>query len=222
METGKNLTQQHLQEGYQLAYKKACEQLSERQPAEIAVASGAVYEEVQTRFVLKYINETYYIGYPDGKVAYTDKEDEVPVPTKIVLLHYLLKAGGLPLTGERISFKEIPGGTIYLEPFTNRVLRGFVGTFGKQAQLLVPAAEKLGGQAVKLGSSAAISLDILPNLPLTYVIWEGDEELAANGTVLFDATAQYYLPTEDIVVVAAAGASLLGKTAKAILAASKS
>ena len=65
---------------------------------------------------------------------------------------------------------------------------------------------------------AAIVMDVFPRLPLTYVIWEGDEEMPANGTILFDQTAQYYLPTEDLVVVAAAGASILGKTARALAA----
>ena len=215
METGKGSAQQNLQEGYQLAYKKACGELAGRKPEEVAAASGAIYEAAQARFTLKYLNESYRITFPGGDISMAERDDEVPVATKIVLMHYLLTAGGLPVAGESVSFKELPGGTIYLEPFTNRVMRGFVGTFGKKVSSLVPAAEKLGGRAVKLGS-AAVVLDMFPNLPLTYVIWEGDEELPANGTVLFDKTAQYYLPTEDLVVVAAAGASLLGKTARAM------
>ncbi|HWR37989.1 MAG TPA: DUF3786 domain-containing protein [Patescibacteria group bacterium] len=217
METGKGATQQNLQDGYQLAYTKACGELDGRKPEEVAAASGADYDSAQGEFNLKYLNETYTVAYPGGAVAFANRDDEVSVATKIVIMHYLLTAGGLPVAGEQISFKELPGGTIYLEPFTNRVMRGFVGMFGKKAGMLLPAAEKLGGREVKLGSAAAVVLDMFPRLPLTYVIWEGDDEMPANGTVLFDKTAQYYLPTEDLVVVAAAGASLLGKTARAMV-----
>ncbi len=211
-----NTSAQHLQEGYQLAYENACRELAKRNPDEIAQNSGVVYDEATAAFRLKYLNENYRISYPNGEVNIAEADGDVAVTIKVVLLHYLLKAGGLPLTNTLISFKELPdGGLIYLEPFNNRVLRGLEYNFGKKPQLLLQAAEKLGGRRQNMGS-AAVTLDVLPRVPVTYVVWEGDEEFAASGTVLFDASIRYYVPTEDIVVLAAAGASLLNKTAKAL------
>jgi hypothetical protein len=209
-----NIPTQHLQEGYQRAYDNACKELINRNPLEIAQNSGADYDDATAEFRLNYLNENYRISYPTGEVSFCQLDGEVAVTIKVVLLHYLLKAGGLPLTGTLVSFREIPdGGFIYLEPFNNRVLRGLVANFGKKTQLLVSAAEKIGGRREKMGS-AAVTLDVLPKVPMTYVIWEGDDEFPANGTVLFDASIRYYVPTEDIVVIAATGASLLNKTAK--------
>lgn len=211
-----NTTTHHLQEGYQLSYENACKELAQRNPEEIAESSGALYDEATETFRLKYLNEYYRIPYPGGEVSSDESDSEIAVTIKVVLLHYLLKAGGLPLADTLISFKEIPdGGLIYLEPFNNRVLRGLVANFGKKPQMLIQAAEKLGGRRENMGS-AAVTLDVLPNVPVTYVIWEGDEEFAASGTVLFDSSIRYYVPTEDIVVIAGAGASLLNKTAKAL------
>ncbi len=210
-----NMNEQRLQQGYKLAYDKACVGLAAKKPAEMAVNSGATFDEVKNVFVIKYINEEYTVSYPEGEVNFTDRQDEVPVTVKVVLLHYLITATGQPLAGQWISFKEIPGGMIYLQPFDGRVLGAFKAFFGKDASRLIRSGEKIGGRATKFGD-AAITLDILPRLPVTYVIWEGDEEFPANATALFDASAQYYLPTEDLVVAAAAGSSLLNKTSRTL------
>jgi hypothetical protein len=210
-----NMNSQHLQDGYRLAYEKACAGLAAKKPAEMAANSGTTFDEAQNAFLIKYINEEYTVSYPDGEVNFANRQDLVPVPVKVVLLHYLLAATGQPLAGQWISFKEIPGGMIYLQPFNGRVLGAFKAFFGKNAKLLLRAGEKVGGRAAKFGD-AAITLDILPRVPVTYVIWQGDEEFPTNATALFDATAQYYLPTEDLVVAAAAGTSLLNKISRTL------
>ncbi|BBB89846.1 MAG TPA: DUF3786 domain-containing protein [Methylomusa anaerophila] len=215
MQTG-DTTALNLQKGYQLAYEKACAEFATRIDAEeIARNSGTRFDYGRSTFTIQYLNDVYTVSYLQGKVSYADREDEVPIAAKVVIMHYLLTAGGQSLTNKLISFKEIPGGMIYLQPFSGRVLGGFKAAFGKNSHLLAQAGQKVGGRAAKFGD-AAVTLDILPNLPITYVIWEGDEELPANATALFDSTAQYYLPTEDLVVAAAAGASLLNKTAKVL------
>ena len=214
MQTG-NIIPQHLQNGYLLAYEKACTDLSAKNPEEMAANSGAGFDSANNLFTLTYLNEVYTVSYPDGEVSYACRQDQVPVAAKVVILHYLLTAGGQLLSGQLISFKEIPGGMIYLQPFNGRVLGGFKAIFGKKAGLLIKAGEKLGGRLEKYGD-AAVTVDVLPQVPVTYVIWEADEEFPANATALFDATASYYLPTEDLVVAAAAGASLLGKTARTL------
>lgn len=210
-----NMNSQHLQEGYRLAYEKACVGLAAKNAVEMAENSGAIYDETQNAFLIKYINEEYIVSYPDGEVVFANRQDSVPVPVKVVLLHYLLTATGHPLSGHLVSFKEIPGGMIYLQPFNGRVLGAFKAFFGKDAKRLLRAGEQVGGRVAKFGD-AAITLDILPRVPVTYVIWQGDEEFPTNATALFDASAQYYLPTEDLVVAAAAGTSLLNKISRTL------
>ncbi|WP_425060554.1 hypothetical protein SCACP_12820 [Sporomusa carbonis] len=210
-----NSIPQHLQNGYQLAYEKACAGLAAKNPEEMAANSGAGFDSDKKVFTLKYLNDVYTVSYPDGEVSFAGRQDPVPVAAKVVLLHYLQTAGGQSMSGQLVSFKEIPGGMIYLQPFNGRVLGGFKAIFGKNAALLTKVGEKLGGRIAKFGD-AAVTLDILPRIPVTYIIWQEDEEFPANATALFDATAPYYLPTEDLVVAAAAGSSLLNKTLRTL------
>ncbi|MEW6572360.1 MAG: DUF3786 domain-containing protein [Bacillota bacterium] len=136
------------------------------------------------------------------------EEEEIPVPVEILLLHYLINASGEPLKGEKVSFKELPNGFIYNEPFTNRVIKPLVAAFGEQPQLLHRSGATIGGKPVLLGD-AAVEIPALPRVPLTFIIWAGDEEFAPNGGVLFDATVPAYLSTEDCVILAQIGVGLL-------------
>jgi hypothetical protein len=43
-------------------------------------------------------------------------------------------------------------------------------------------------------------------LPVTYVIWRGDDELPPAGAILFDGNASGWLPAEDLTVLASIGA----------------
>lgn len=143
-----------------------------------------------------------------------DEEDVVPA-IEVLLLHYLTRASGLLPEGEKVSFKELPGGFIYNVPFTNRVIRPLVATFGKEPSLLLKAGERLGGKPVPFGD-AAIELLALPRVPVTFIIWGGDAEFPPNGNILFDSTVLGYLSTEDCVVLAQIGVSALRAALKTL------
>jgi len=49
----------------------------------------------------------------------------------------------------------------------------------------------------------------LPRIPMTYVLWKGDEEFPATIQLLFDKSVEGYLSLEDIVVVSEMATSRL-------------
>jgi hypothetical protein len=57
-------------------------------------------------------------------------------------------------------------------------------------------------------------IPVFPRLRLLYILWRGDEEFPANGTILFDRYANAYLHTEDFAFIA-------GMTVGALLGALK-
>jgi hypothetical protein len=42
---------------------------------------------------------------------------------------------------------------------------------------------------------------VLPRIEVQLVLWQGDDEFPPEGSVLFDASIQHRLPTEDIAVL---------------------
>ena len=46
-----------------------------------------------------------------------------------------------------------------------------------------------------------MTVNAFDHVPITLVLWRGDEELAPNGNILFDANISDYLSTEDVTVL---------------------
>lgn len=193
-----------------VTYKFAVEKLTLKEPGEVARNADAVYHEQKKLFTLSYLGENYSISFPDGSVKFTDKEEEVSLTVKILILHYLINANGAPLQGKWISFKELPDGAIYIEPFTRRTVKPMLSLFGGKQEEFVKLAKTIGAKEQDLGDTS-VTIFPFPRVPITYVIWSGDDEFPASGNILFDASASHYLPTEDYALVSGLIIYHLGK-----------
>ena len=61
----------------------------------------------------------------------------------------------------------------------------------------------MGGETQSLGDASAMYL-AFPRVPITHVLWSGDEEFSPEATILFDETITGYFPTEDIAALSGA------------------
>ena len=189
--------------GYTQAYQLACEQLAKIDNIQQqCIRSGARYQEAgsQQIITLKYLNRTYRVTLPHINVSLTDSEEEVPLRDKILILHYLILAKGTPFADKLITFKELPEGANYFPSFSKRVIKPLVDHFGNEPHLLIDAAAILGGYKAGYGDVAA-TINAFPYVPITLVLWRGDEEFPPSGSIMFDATISDYLSAEDISVL---------------------
>jgi hypothetical protein len=161
--------------------------------------SGARYTE-PNEMAINYLNRPYHIMLPDAKVLLEDSGVEAPVRDRILILHYFAEAKGTASTGKLIAFKQLPGGISYFPAFFHRAIGPLVKNFGRNPELLRKAAAKLGGRDANYGD-VSVTISAFDRVPLTLVLWKGDEELAPNGNILFDANISDYLPTEDVTVL---------------------
>lgn len=173
----------------------AQKELQEYQPENIVFRARVKYLEEEKEIVVPFLNEEIRVRYPSGDVYHLQGK-EIPIANKILILHYLNSAEGVPLKNKLISFKELPSGSIYVGPFYNRAIRPLLKYFGDQPENLLKAGITLGGEQEKMGD-VSVKIPVFPMVSVTYVIWQGDEEFPASGNVLFDASAPNYLPTED-------------------------
>jgi hypothetical protein len=191
------------QENYQLARQLAVENLRRSNLTDRAFRSGAQYRGKRgngEQIELKYLGYDLVFSFPAGTVA-AATEQPISLREEIFILHYLEKASGAPLTGNWISFSEIPGGAFYHPVFAQRCQTVLAKTFGQDLNRLDTLAA--GGQAEKLEiGDVGLRLWVLPRIPIGLVIWRGDEEFSAEGKVVFDSSVSQYLPVEDIVVLA--------------------
>ena len=189
--------------GYGLAYKLASEELARIEDVKRqCLKGGARYQVIGSRklITLEYLNRGYQITLPDIEISRVDGGEAVALRDTLLILHYLTQARGTPLSNKLITYKELPEGTVYSPTFAKRAIRPLVDNLGKEPGLLINAAAKLGGCQVGYGD-IAVTINAFSRVPVTLVLWRGDEEFPPEGNILFDSTISDYLPTEDISVL---------------------
>jgi hypothetical protein len=189
---------------YREALRRAEEELKRAPFAERAQKAGASLTHLSDAtccIQLEFFTESATIQIGDSLIiAIEGQEKEPPIEEKIILCHYLLHATGTDPAGQWITFRQIPDGHFYDAAFQRRTRDPFLLTFGHNPQLYRDCAEKLGGIPVQNGD-VGMMFRVLPNVPVQLVLWQGDEELPPESTILFDATISEYLPAEDVAVL---------------------
>lgn len=191
------------QQPYQQAFRIACESLRSADIKERAEKSGARLEKDEHGghvLGLAFLNRGCLIHFPEITISFEEGGEEVPLWTRILLLHYLIKARGTPLAGEWISFRQLSGGDTYYPAFVKRSQKPLLDFFAYRLDLLEEAAQSVGGSTLKQGDRAVI-IPALPRVPIALIFWRGDEEFQPEARILFDATVPSYLSTEDVAVL---------------------
>jgi hypothetical protein len=119
--------------------------------------------------------------------------------TAVLALHYLTQADGTELSGREIGFAQIPGAEPYYRVFQARILQRMIRTYAPEPKRLTRAAQVLGGSVRPLGDTA-VTVALFPRVPVSLILWHGDEELDPAGQWLFDQSVSHYLSIEDAVV----------------------
>ncbi len=118
----------------------------------------------------------------------------------IIILHYLNNANESQPTGRTISYRQLSGGNVHYPAFKTRVIEYIGSNFHQYPLQLVSTAELLGAKKQEFGD-ASVLIQVLPKLPVTVIVWRGDDKVRGNANVLFDDSAPRFLNTEDLAAV---------------------
>ena len=190
---------------YKTARALAVAELTQRNPKGVASRSRAVYffEEGLEGLIVPYFGQPRRVTWPEVTVASVEGEGELPLTEQILILHYLENTSGAEPKGANVDFKQVPQGSFYWSAFVSRAQKPLLMTFGNAPDFYLQVATAMGGSPQPFGDAAARFL-AFPLVPITHVLWRGDEEFDPEASILFDATIPEHLPTEDIAALAGA------------------
>jgi len=179
-----------------VARRMAVETLAAADPAKVCLHSEVIYNLEQDSYILPYLNRHYLVNRSNGAVKNMADSGGVSPYLEVIFLHYLVTADGAPLQNEWITFKELPGGSVYGEPYRKRTIVPLIRYFGGNPEKFREAGLSLGGAEYNYGDLSLL-LHPFPRIPMVFVLWKGDDEFAPSAGILYDACAAHYLPTED-------------------------
>ncbi len=203
-----------MESNYRIAYDKGWHDLKQRIPEDIAHTMKVVYLSDKQQFIVPYLNEHYIVNC-DSETIQKEADGSAPgIGASILILHYLtFFQTKEEIVNKWVSLKEIPnGGMLFYPAFHKESICGLIKTFGHQPALLLECAKPLGGQPAHFGDASAI-FNVFPKIPLCVIVWEGDEEIAANATILFDPSIAHFLHIESVIGLGGYLASTLIKLA---------
>jgi hypothetical protein len=189
-----------VQNPYELAYKLACEKLSGLDLDDVAFNSSVRLDGDVLSVDL--MGETFIIK-KHGQDITVSSGHELRISEKILLLHYLVTADGSPLTGAEITLEHITGAAFYYPTYKARSIDLIIKRFGQAPDEFIKAARDIGFNLTREGRQYRLKSLVLPDVPISFMLWESDAGLPAleNLKVLYDAGVTHYLPLEDIIIL---------------------
>jgi len=119
-----------------------------------------------------------------------------------------------PEPGPEIGFADWPDARNYAGPFRGRALGALIGRYGREPEAFARASEALGGERVDVEASGAVAyrLRVFPRASVTVVLHPGDDELSADGQMLFARSLfEAFAPDDMVALGEIAGRALRGR-----------
>lgn len=188
-----------METNYRVAYNKYWRDLKKKSPEEITTHLAVTFSG-NHQFGLRFFDSEYVLDCITETV-YRKRDGYVPdITASIIMLNYLAYAQSPQETSKKwVSLKEIPnGGMLFYPAFHKNSIMGLIKAFGNQSQQLLTCAAAMGGIPAVFGDTSAI-FQAFPEIPLCVIVWEGDEEVRANATILFEPSIAQLLHIESAI-----------------------
>ncbi len=119
---------------------------------------------------------------------------------KILILHYLM-CDNFSETGKIITFRELPGGQFYLEPYRSRSVNILISRIKNDTELLKKNLNRFEWKETAPGDVGA-EIHAIGKVHVTLAYYGGDEEMPPSADILYDSSIRKVFNTEDVTVIA--------------------
>ncbi len=150
---------------------------------------------------LKVLGRELVLAPPEYHAVMADSGTPAGPVDRLLALHYLLCDVPVRPAGKLISFRDLPGGQFYWEPFRSRTVDPLVRRIGNNIGLLRERLSGLEWSPEPLGDFGA-SIHGVGKLNLVLVYRTGDEEFPSSADILFDECIRHVYCTEDAAALA--------------------
>ena len=183
----------------EVPFRHYCELFRGLDPEEAAKRCGVTFGNGELR--VRLLDTDYLIAWPEfairtesGKGLALDK-----LPMQTFLMRYLLEGRQAGESTRLLTFREMPWGEVYIQPFTGRCLTRAAFTFGTRIAAFRKGAEALGGQPTGHGDAGYL-FELIGGYRMELIVWEGDEEFPPSSQILYTDTFADGFSAEDRVV----------------------
>jgi hypothetical protein len=183
-----------------MAHEDLWQQLDKFECQQTAQRAQCQYLTDPPRYIITLLKTEYAVNLSDRQIFSTQTS---PEPTQaefleqLCILAYLINAQDLPLANKFVGPEHLPSGQFFFRGLHSLPTRKLEEAFGTSPKQLYEVSKEFDAKQCEFGD-ASIELYALPRIPLTIIIWRGDEEFDARASILFDQTAGTHLPLDAL------------------------
>jgi uncharacterized protein DUF3786 len=183
-----------------IAIKLACEKLHEVDFSTRARILGLPAPE-NGQMKIRAFGQDMILTLKDFFLSNAITEKPAKPSDRLLILHYLKCDLPLPQEEELITFRKLPGGQFYWEPFQARSIKPLLSCIGNNQDLLENKLNRFDWTPVSTGDRGA-RIHTIGQFHLTLIYRKGDEEFPPSIDLLFPSWTNRIFPTEDAAVLA--------------------
>lgn len=145
----------------------------------------------------------------------TDENGNIPDVTQRLLImhHFCFFRMDAVHSDKWVPFRQIREAACFERAYKKSAVDPIVEYFAGKTELFVQAARALGGTPVPYGD-AGFRIYPLPQIGLTYIFYDADEEFEASCNILFESTVTWWIHPESVPTIASAATEKLIATAE--------
>lgn len=175
-------------------------------PAEASARTGIPYDSVSQKFAVRMLQKEYRVSWPDFQVEVVSEDTEGfaavrdETDAKIFVIRFLLHGVESKSQGRFLTFREVPNGELYFQPFNGRCQKRLAFGFGFKLDKLSAACEKMGARKLTFGD-VSYELEFINNYFVQFILWAGDDEFPPSAQILFSDNFVLAFEPYDLAVV---------------------
>lgn len=186
---------------YREGFNQSINCFRSKNPAEMAKNSGAIYKPESSIITLHSLKQPIDVHFPDGRILFANSNLSPIWPWCLIILNYLYRADDTMVFNKLVSYRELEGGDLYYSAFFRNSIAPLATKLSHEPSERIERACLEFTDNLQVKEDICAVFDFLPRFPVTVKIWLHDEEVGGSANILFDASANHYLHTEDIAAV---------------------
>jgi hypothetical protein len=186
----------------QTGVEQAWEQLKSLKYEEVCCRAKVLYDKSLNTYILNSFGHNINITLLNKDINSDFQESDFYLKnlgdySKLSILWYLVSAKNIVPSNKMVRPADLRGGGIYSKGSHVLPLDRIADKYGNDIEGFLQRGNELGCEELDYGD-ASIKLSPFPRVPITIIIWKGDDEFPARSDLLFDATCELHLPVDII------------------------
>ncbi len=169
-------------------------------PEKVCKGAGVDYDSETGLYGLKSFGWQIHISPNDKRVFCNEPGSEILLNELeehyvLSLLWYLAEAKDIPLSGKLMRPDNLKGGYLFSQGTHILPLDRISAKYEKNIEGFLSRGNSFGSEVSGYGD-ASIQLSPFPRIPVTLILWEGDDEFPSRADLLFDSTSEFQMPID--------------------------